>query len=299
MSEPRIGTFARLANGNVQPKRIISGQKTLLSRTMHGLTYVEKSDEVVIPVALAGAVLTFRGDFNHSDAPIRKIQGPKTHLVQPDTLYVDPVNDEIIVDSGQGSIVVFPRTAEGDVAPIREIKGDKTLVDNIFGIAVDPIHNIIAISNRVAMETGDGMSQDVLGDKILIFNRTDNGNVAPKAMIGGPRTGIIKLRQLEIDAERGKIYATVKNNREAYEFDAANPSPWDPTKPGFIGVWDVTDNGDVPPKAIIKGPATGLVWPAGVAINKRDREIYAIDSVSNALFIFSMPEFFPPRPGTK
>ncbi len=299
MSEPRIGTFARLANGNVQPKRIISGQKTFLSRTMHGISYVEKTDEVVVPVALAGAILTFRGDFNHSDAPIRKIQGPKTRLIQPDTLYVDAVNDEIFADSGNGSILVFPRMAEGDVAPIREISGDKTLVDNLFGIAVDPVHNIVAISNRVNEEVEARAGQDITGDRILIFNRTDNGNVAPKAAIGGPKSGIIKLRQLEIDAERGKIYATVKNNRENYEFTATNPSPWHPVKVGFIGVWDVTDNGDVPPKGVIKGPATGLVWPAGVALNKRDREIYVIDSVSNALFMFAMPEFFPPRPGTR
>jgi DNA-binding beta-propeller fold protein YncE len=43
---------------------------------------------------------------------------------------------------------------------------------------------------------------------------------------------------------------------------------------------------------VIKGPATGLVWPAGVAINPNNHEVYAIDSVSNALFMFRVPEFF-------
>jgi hypothetical protein len=56
-------------------------------------------------------------------------------------------------------------------------------------------------------------------------------------------------------------------------------------------VWHVTDHGDVPPRRD-KGPATGFVWPAGVALNRQDREIYAIDSVSNSLFLFAMPEFF-------
>jgi hypothetical protein len=38
------------------------------------------------------------------------------------------------------------------------------------------------------------------------------------------------------------------------------------------------------------------VWPAGVAINPKHQEVYAIDSVSNALFMFKMPEFFVKRP---
>lgn len=297
MSEPRIGTFARLANGNVQPKRIIAGQTTKLSRTMHGIVYNERRDELVVPVALAGAVLTFRGDVNGSDAPIRVIQGPKTRIFRPDTLYVDQIHEEIFVDSGRDSILVFPLLAEGDVPPTREIKGDRTLIANMFGIAVDPIHDVLAVSNRTMMSAENG--EELVGDRILIFNRTDDGNVAPKASIGGPKSGIVKLRQLEIDAERGKIYATVKNNEESYELGDVNPSPWNKVKIGFIGVWNVTDDGDVPPRAVIKGPATGLVWPAGVAINPRDHEVYAIDSVSNALFVFSMPEFFGPTGGTR
>ena len=54
----------------------------------------------------------------------------------------------------------------------------------------------------------------------------------------------------------------------------------------------MTDDGDVPPRGVIKGPASGLVWPAGVAINPASHEVYAIDSVSNALLMFKTPEFF-------
>ena len=63
-------------------------------------------------------------------------------------------------------------------------------------------------------------------------------------------------------------------------------------------MWSIDDNGDVPPRGVIRGPATGLVWPAGVAINPKNHEIYAIDSVSNALFMFKMPEFFLKLPGS-
>ncbi len=57
-------------------------------------------------------------------------------------------------------------------------------------------------------------------------------------------------------------------------------------------MWSVNDNGDVPPRGVIKGPASSLIWPAGVAINPKNHEVYTIDSVSNALFMFHMPELF-------
>jgi hypothetical protein len=270
---------------------VIAGQTARVSRTMHGIYYNPKHDEIVVPVALGGAVLTLAGGVNGGEPPLRVIQGAKTGLVQPDTLYVDVAHDEMMVDSGDDSVLVFPRTASGDVAPIRKLGGPKTKIRNIYGITVDSVHNLIIIGNRV--DLGGRESED----GILIFNRTDSGDVPPRAVIAGPRTGIIKIRQVVVDEERGQIFATIKNNFENYDPELERPSPWNPDKTGFIGVWSIDDNGDVPPRGVIKGPATGLVWPAGVAINPRDREVYAIDSVSNALFMFTMPELFK-KPAT-
>lgn len=260
---------------------------------MHGLFYDPTHDEIVVPVALGGAVLTLPGDANGGQPPIRVLQGAKTGLVQPDTLYVDVAHDEMIVDSGDDSVLVFRRTATGDEAPLRRIGGPKTQIHNIFGMTVDSVHNLIIVANRI--DTGTRASID----GILIFNRTDNGDVAPRAVISGPHTGIIKIRQVVADEARGQIFATIKNNFENYEFDEERPSPWNPDKTGFIGVWSIDDNGDVPPRGIIKGPATGLVWPAGVAINPATNEVFTIDSVSNALYMFRMPELFrQPSPQT-
>ena len=253
---------------------------------MHGIFYNGRDDEIVVPVALGGAVLTLPGGASGGAPPLRVIQGPKTDIVQPDTLYVDVTHDEMVVDSGNNSILVFPRTASGDVAPIRKIGGPNTHLDNIFGLTVDSVRNLIIVANRI--ET-DGRESS---DGILIFKRTDNGDVAPQATIAGPRTGIIKIRQVVADEARGQIFVTVKNNYEFYRPADRRPSPWDPDRTGFIGVWSVTDSGDVPPRGVIKGPASGLVWPAGVAINPVSHEVYTIDSVANALFTFSTPEFF-------
>ena len=258
---------------------------------MHGIFYDEVHDEIVVPVALGGAVLTLPGDAAGDAPPKRVLQGPKTGIVQPDTIYVDLKHDELIVESGDDAVLVFPRTAQGDVAPTRRIGGPNSGVSNIYGLAAG--RDCLVVANRV--DTGGRASDDA----ILVFNRLDNGDPKPRTKISGPHTGIIKIRQVFVDEERGLIFATIKNNFEAYNYADTRPSPWDPIKTGFIGVWSIDDNGDVPPRGVIRGPATGLVWPAGVAINARHHEIYAIDSVSNALFVFKMPEFFVKLPSSE
>jgi len=190
VSEPRISAFARLANGNARPTRVIAGQTARVSRTMHGIFYDPTHDEIVVPVALGGAVLTLPGGADGGAPPLRVLQGAKTGLVQPDTLYVDVPHDEMIVDSGDDSVLVFNRTASGDVPPIRKLGGPKTRIRNIYGMTVDSLHNLIVIANRV--DTGGRESED----GILIFNRTDEGDVPPRAVIAGPHTGIIKIRQV-------------------------------------------------------------------------------------------------------
>ncbi len=44
---------------------------------MHGIFYDPKHDEIVVPVALGGAVLALPGGANGGDAPLRVLQGPR------------------------------------------------------------------------------------------------------------------------------------------------------------------------------------------------------------------------------
>jgi DNA-binding beta-propeller fold protein YncE len=296
VSQPRIAVFARSANGNCNPVRIIEGQSTRLSRTMHGIAYDSAHDEIVVPVALAAAILVFRGGASGTEAPIRVIQGPATKLIRPHTVAVDERNGEIIVgDASSRSLLVFPRDANGDVPPTRIIQGPKTRLLMIVGVAVDPVHDRLVAASASSVRGG------MTG--LFVFGRTDQGDVAPRSMIAGPRTGIIRPWQVAIDPAQGKIFAAAINNenhppyqlerpRQDLPRDVELPSPWSTGALGFIGIWDINDNGDVPPRAIIKGPAASLVHPAGVAFNTKDGEIFATDSVRNGLFTFLVPEFF-------
>ncbi|MBA2306311.1 MAG: hypothetical protein H0W08_27285 [Acidobacteria bacterium] len=311
---PRISAFARLANGNVTPDRVIEGQDTNLSRTMHGLAYDTAHDEIIVPVALSGAVLVFRGGATGNEPPVRVIQGLKTRLIRPHTANVDPVSGEIVVgDPSARAVLVFDRLANGDVAPRRMITGPKTQFREIVGVASDTPNNAILVASR-APGGPNG---------IFVFDRLAEGDVAPKRTISGPMTGVLgRFRQLSVDPERGKIYLAVQS------FRAQQPTPQKAAdlytneaslkklraaeglqrgevgqragavkiprllEAGFIGVWDINDDGDVPPRMIIRGPESRSTGFGGVAFNPADGEVYGVGGGINGFLTYLLPQFF-------
>ena len=151
---------------------------------MHDIRYNAVDDTIVVPSPFADAILTFRGDANGQEAPIRVIQGGNAQ-VGGSRLAIDPVHREIFT-FGRGGIQVFPLDGEGDIEPIRIIAGPDTGGPG-GSVAVDPLNNLIAT-------LGDN-------DAILIFNRTDNGNVRPRNVIQGPNTQIDRINQMRIYPE--------------------------------------------------------------------------------------------------
>ncbi|PYR57340.1 MAG: hypothetical protein DMF85_13975 [Acidobacteria bacterium] len=315
VSVPRISTFARYTSGNVSPDRTIEGQQTHLSRTMHGLAFDAVHDEIIVPVALSGAVLVFKGDARGNQMPVRIIQGSHTGLIRPQTVEVDPVNGEIVAaDSSSRAILVFDRLANGDVAPKRKIGGLKTDFRDIVGVAVDPVANVIIAANRSAGGPNG----------LYMFDRLADGDVAPLRHIGGVNTGVLgRFRQLKVDPERGMIYVAV----QAFRRQQATPQKEadlytnekalaalreqarraerddDPVEAegggdtaGFIGAWAVTDDGDVAPRMMIRGPATRANGFGGVAIYPINGEVYGVGS--NAVMTYLVPKFFVKKPAS-
>ncbi len=286
MTQPRVAAFARLANGEVGPKRVITGQGSKLGRTIHGLAYDPVHDEIVVPNALADAILVFPGSADGAQPPVRVIQGPRTELMSPHSVSLDPEHGEILVASLTGrSISVFAWDANGNVTPLRRIMGPKTGLGHIVGIAVDPVRNLLAVAN----------SED-----IAIFNRTDNGDVAPRARIAGPKTGIGD-EPWQVQFYGGRIFVAASNHLHQNLYSGATlkgtfrkvpDDPWLNPNLGFIGVWNITGNGDVSPRNIIRGPFSGLLHPVGLALNPKDGEIYVSDSVRNGVLSFLVPDFF-------
>lgn len=220
MTQPRVAAFARLANGSVNPERVITGQGSMLGRTIHGLYYDAKHDEIVVPNALADSVLVYRGGANGAEKPIRVIQGCNTQLVTPHSVSFDPVNEEMWVTS-------------------------------------------------------------LNGHRIVVFRWDANGNAKPLRVISGPKSGVASISSFQIYAQKGWIVAGGQG--------------------GFIGVWSIEDNGDVPPRwKIPVNDLTGYV-ASGIALDPAHKEVLLScagqrtrprSGIANAVLTFAWPEIF-------
>jgi len=236
---------------------------------MHAIAYDEIHDEIVVPQQFAQSILTFRGAASGEEPPLRYIQGPLTRLASPDQLAIDPVNNEIIIPEND-SVLVFPREANGNVAPIRVLQGPDAFSDAGM-VAVDPVNNLLIVTGRPAGGTA-GESRGGGGGAIMIFNRADQGNVKPKAMISGPKVSLGGGNaRVYVYPPRGMILVVGS---------------------GFVGVWSIHDRGDVPPRWTIGGPNGILEAVRGVALDPKHKSVIISDKRLNALLTYSFPEIF-------
>ena len=215
------------------------------------------------------------GGASGEESPIRVIQGPRTQG-GGSRLDVDPVHDEIFVPSGN-SVRVFSREAHGDVAPIRVIRGPDTQLRGASSIAVDPLNNLIVVgSNNTLTPRPENNGQ------LLIFNRTDNGNVKPRGVIRGPKSGIIRINQIAVYPPRKLVIAVQPG--PVYEMEPEG---------AFVGVWSLDDDGDVPPLwKINAGPETTIKKPFGVTLNPKHKELIVSDMRLQSVLTFYFPEMF-------
>jgi len=304
MGHSQIAAFARLANGNVKPTRSIFGQHTLITRSIHRFAYDPVKDELVVPHFQAQAIQFFRGGANGDEAPVRMIQGPDVKIPNMDQLTIDPVHREIFVGiyneyPRREYVAVYDLDASGNAPPLRILEGPDTGIGggrNGPGLTVDPVTNRLFVS-------GQG--------RLLIFNRTDSGNVKPRAYLrnpegSGPAAGFIY-------AEKGLLFSTVGprgrnpeegGGPEAESFEGAPPKApkgvddnrsygqYSETK--YVGVWSVNDTGDVPPRWKIASPPNGpLRDPVGTAtVDAKRQDVYIPDRYTNSIYIYHVPEIF-------
>jgi hypothetical protein len=290
VAHPQIAVFARLADKGQAPTRALFGQNSHLSRTMHDIRYDAMHDEIVVPVPYAHALLTFRGGADGQEAPIRVIQGPKTGGIGS-RVDVDPVHNEIFTYRNN-TILVYPRDANGDVAPIRTIQGPDTQLSNVYSLAVDPINNVLVVglnsnwgaerANRGGDGEGGGNGRTAVKGAILVFNRTDQGNVKPRAVIRGDKSGIVRINQMQVYPQRKLIVVAMPGIIDKMEPPEA-----------FVGVWSYDDNGDVPPRWKIPiGTKTKMKKPFGVVLNPKNKEVIVSDMRNQGILTYSVPEIF-------
>ena len=171
--------------------------------------------------------------------------------------------------------MVFPREGSGNIAPIRILKGPADAQFKYQSVAVDPVHNLLVINGYVGKESERQ-------SRVFIFNRTDEGNTAPKAIIGGPKSRLRPLATyLALYPPKGWIVQTSGGNDE----DRLPASEAD----SFVGVWSINDNGDVPPRWTVGGPK-GVLWrPKGIALDPKHKSMMVSDMGHNSVMTFYFP----------
>jgi hypothetical protein len=269
-----------LAKENTLPVRALEGQKTLISRTMHSLAYDAVRDEIIVNSPLAQAILTFRGDANGEEAPTRVIQGPRTQIQGTDydgndQMSFDEVHGEIYIPVDRSKILTFSRDAKGDTPPLRVLAGPDTQIRGTTRgharVGVDPVHNLLIVLSSAERAQGGGADGGGGGGSLLIFDRTANGNVKPKAVIKGPKTGLGGGSAPHV-TEKGWMIVACGG--------------------GSICAWNITDSGDVAPRWKIPVQQITGVAPSGIALDPAHKEVIVTSGNRNRVMTFSWPEVF-------
>ena len=277
VAQPWIAAYSTAADKGAVPNRIIQGQNTKLNRTVHAIAYDDIHDEIVVQSNIGQAVLTFRGGANGNEAPIRVIQGPKTLLRDPQSLFIDAVNNEIyVLNMGtDDTLLVYDRLAQGDVAPKRVLKSPAA----IGGVgAADPVSNLLFLAGRV--------------DGVYVYDRTAQGDVKPLRIIGGgPVSGLRRPGRIVVHSPTRSLVVTSAQGQ-----GTRDPVTKDLVPDLWIGVWSQDDVGDVPPRyTLAKGH---LYMPRGLTLDPKKKTVIVSDKYTNAVLTFSLPELFD-RPATR
>jgi 6-phosphogluconolactonase (cycloisomerase 2 family) len=271
---PQIASFSRLAGANTPPVRVLEGQKTRISRTMHGFAYDSAHDEVVVTSPLAQAILVFRGGAKGEEEPIRIIQGPHTQIQGDypgtganDRVSVDSVNGEYYMYSTPNQILVFDRTGNGDVPPKRILGGSETQIRGRSNSMVDTVRNLLVVNSR---------------NKLLIFDRTASGNVKPKGIIEGPKANLNTMETFQVYPPKGLVIVA--------------------NRAGAVGAWSDEVYGDVAPKFLIPVKQLTGYDALGIALDPVHKEVmfssaasersHPTNGIMNTVMTFSWPEVF-------
>jgi hypothetical protein len=228
---------------------VLQGPATHQARTSHYLAVDPVHDELIVPNPFADALLVFKGGAKGDEPPVRIIQGPKTMLVAADNVAVDPVHKELFTASfPTDSIFAYPSEANGDVAPVRIIHGPHTQLDRPIRVEADGVNNVIAV---------------LTDHSLLIFNRTDNGDVAPKWVLSGDKVGVgsrFGTRSVRLYAKGKKIITGGGTPRPGIQVPSRSSAGDDEdgafgrNMDRFLGVWKYGDNGNVAPLIKVHGP---------------------------------------------
>ena len=262
--------FSDSANGNVAPVRVLGGPTTGLKTPVGGV--YEPVENVIYVADFYGTAIRVFYANAYGDAAPARVVGP-SYTGQARSAAVDVVHNELLAFTGGCCYAAFDRGAIGDVFFKRYVQwgglSGSVTQQNSPGSLV-----YMAATDEVAETDADSASPYT--PKLLVFNRTDSGNTAPKRVLQGANTQFgSSAGGLTYDAASRRLYV------------GAYTTNVDLSRSARVLVFDDSANGDVAPVRSIAGAATGLELSAtsyigGLAIDPEHQHLIVSVSDYNA-----------------
>jgi hypothetical protein len=266
-----IEVYAADAVGDASPIRTIEG----LDTRMFLPTALAVADDGTLYVANAytwnddqGSVRTYSADADGAAPAQRTLVGSDTRLIAPsalalgrgDTVYVLGMSRLLF---GKNRVTVFTPDADGEHAPIRVLEGDSVVLAQASGIAVDAKGQLFVAKGK---DVSDLNAYGPDRGSVMVYRPGADGNTGPTRTIEGSYTRLNAPLGLARD-RLGNIYVA---NRSG-------------AGPGSITVYEPEAEEDVRPIRMIAGPATGLKWPVGVALDAHDT-LYVVNAFTVTVY---------------
>ena len=254
-----IFEMASALSGDSTPDRRLAGAQTGFQDLYYIGNHVAEADnDLYLADRDAAAIWIFSPatSVDGNVTPGRKLQGANVPITGPIAIAVDTDRDILyVVDSAQSKIFVWDdaATIDGNVAPDRTITGVTVSRD----IAVDQTNDRLYVCAD-------------WGDEIWVLNNasTQNGAVVVNRNINGATTQLDNAYGIELDRSRDRLYVANRNTNAILVFDNVD-----------------TINGNVAPRNVISGAATGISTPMDIALDRQRDHIYETNDLSGATFI--------------
>ena len=238
-----------------EPKRVVTGDKTQLQFN-NGLYVDPKTSEIYSVESDTGdKMVVFPNNADGNVAPKRILHSP--HRVY--NIAADESKSELYVTvEFPPEVIVYKKTAFGEDQPLRRIRGDKTGLDAPHGIVVDEKNRLLFVNTW-----GHASNFRVKGTgafyppAIKVYSLDADGDTAPLRVITGDRTQLNWPAAMKLNPDNGDLYVANDIGQSVLVFSGASSA-----------------QGNVAPARVLKGSKTRLAYPTGVALDRKNQELW-------------------------